>query len=152
MKHKNKIQNKSNLVIRGLASLGLLLSAYALYVEYRVQISPNFVALCDLGRASCSKVLTSSGGHLFGVPNASLGLLFYFGVFMYTILTKFPARHYLYFTATSLSVAMSCYLAFLLHSMGDLCILCIFTYIINFMLWLTSLTTLRSNKSSPRRD
>ncbi len=103
---------------RVLAVFGIILSAYAVYVEHRVSAQranplaiggedgeAPFVALCDLGGwASCSNVLTSPSSRLFGPPNAALGVLFYIAILLYPTFTFVPLREYLLFAA----VAFSC--------------------------------------------
>src|SRR6185312_9122816 len=94
---------------RLLALLGIVLSAYALYVEYKVSHQKShpsslttaggdeepFVALCDIGWGSCSDVLTSESSHLFGPPNALLGVLFYIAIFLYPSVHFVPFKQYL---------------------------------------------------------
>jgi hypothetical protein len=44
--------------IRVLAVVGVIVASYALYIEYRVSLDPNYVALCDLSpEARCSRVI-----------------------------------------------------------------------------------------------
>jgi uncharacterized membrane protein len=127
-----------SVIFRVLSVVGLLLSAYALYVEHKVtqqKLNPHtltsaggeeapFVALCDLGSwASCSDVLTSETSHLFGPPNALLGVLFYVAVFLYPSMTFVPCRAHLLLAAITFSCALTIYLGSVLYRMGDFCIL-----------------------------
>lgn len=101
--------------MRVLSVLGMILSAYAVYVEHKVseqRTNPQslsegeapFVALCDLGGwASCSDVLTSPSSRLFGPSNASLGVLFYAIIMLYPSVTFVPFREELLMAATAFS-------------------------------------------------
>jgi len=131
-----------------LALLGMLLSGYALYVEHKVssrkaalaagiadESSEEFVALCDLGSwASCSDVLTSEASHMFGPPNALLGFLFYCAILIYPTFTFIPFRETLFLAATAFSCLLTFYLGATLYKMGDFCVLCVSTYVINWAL------------------
>jgi vitamin-K-epoxide reductase (warfarin-sensitive) len=84
--------------------LGWILSAYAVYVEYKVQHKADdeedFVALCDIKalNASCSQVFALPVGRvlsyfglvpehsLFDLPNAALGMIHY----TYMLLVALP--------------------------------------------------------------
>jgi vitamin-K-epoxide reductase (warfarin-sensitive) len=58
---------RSTMVIRLLALAGLVLSAYALYVEHAKTSDQGYVAACDLNAwASCSRVFASPYGKGFG--------------------------------------------------------------------------------------
>ena len=101
--------------MRVLSVFGIVLSAYAVYVEHKVteqRTNPHslsegeapFVALCDLGGwASCSDVLTSPSSRLFGPSNASLGVLFYAIIMLYPSVTFVPFREELLMAATAFS-------------------------------------------------
>jgi len=144
------------LACRVLGVLGVVLSAYAVYVEHRVtsqRANPlagaggevPFVALCDLGGwASCSDVLTSPSSRLFGPPNAALGVLFYIAIILYPSFTFVPFREHLMFMAVAFSCALTLYLGRVLLQMGDFCILCVSTYVINWTLLLVALRELRA--------
>eukprot|EP00816_Leptocylindrus_hargravesii_P005709 CAMPEP_0196803010 /NCGR_PEP_ID=MMETSP1362-20130617/2478_1 /TAXON_ID=163516 /ORGANISM="Leptocylindrus danicus, Strain CCMP1856" /LENGTH=149 /DNA_ID=CAMNT_0042174431 /DNA_START=33 /DNA_END=479 /DNA_ORIENTATION=+ len=77
-----------------LATIGLILSLYALYVESKIHdedLEEDFVALCDIEAigASCSTVFAMPEGkllsyfglvpssHILDVPNAMLGTIYY---------------------------------------------------------------------------
>lgn len=141
------------IAIRIISLFGVILSAYALFVEHKVTAQKAraaklgvdaaagtddeapFVALCDLGSwASCSDVLTSPSSRLFGPPNAALGVLFYSAVFLYPSINFVPFREELLLLATAFSCSLSIYLATVLMKMGDFCILCVSTYVCNFSL------------------
>jgi len=63
----------------GLAVIGLLLSVYATGAYYRKESLPSVpLALCRAGEDVCRTILQTPYARLFGVPNAVLGLGFYF--------------------------------------------------------------------------
>ena len=141
------------------ACLGVVVSAYALYVE-SMHGTDGFVALCDISEhASCSKVLTSEFGHilsfsglvpsgsLFDVPNALLGLGFYGAVIL--LHPALPAVVLL--AAATFSVALSCYLAYILATvLHDFCAVCVCSYIINFVIFaIAARRAMRAPKPRP---
>lgn len=148
-------------IFRMLAVFGVILSAYALYVEHKVtqqKLNPQtltsaggdeapFVALCDLSWASCSDVLTSETSHLFGPPNAALGVLFYIAVLLYPSVTFVPYRAHLLLMAVAFSCALTVYLGSVLYRMGDFCILCVSTYVINWTLLVVALRELKAQSA-----
>lgn len=121
------------IAIRLIALAGIVLSAYAVYVEHKVSAQKAraaklgvdaaaadeeapFVALCDLGAwASCSDVLTSPSSRLFGPPNAVLGFIFYCAVFLYPSINFVPFREELLLLVTAFSCSLSVYLATVLY-------------------------------------
>lgn len=128
--------------------LGILVSAYALYVETRKHRDNTYKAACDLGEnMSCSRVLTSSYSKGFGVveillgkehflnmPNCILGIVFYSMQFVLGMLwfSWVPA---MLFMTSVVSCVGSAYLAFVLcFVLKDLCLVCMATYVINGML------------------
>ncbi|XP_053964746.1 vitamin K epoxide reductase complex subunit 1 [Anastrepha ludens] len=134
---------------RGCCLVGLLLSAYATYVELRAEKDADYVALCDLSpKVSCTAVFTSSYGRGFGLtkyvtswnpPNGLLGIAFYIILLLLT-----PPRHrllsllqlFLCFVSNLLSI----YLAYLLYFvLEDFCVVCVSIYVVNFVcLWESS--------------
>ncbi|XP_015249732.1 PREDICTED: vitamin K epoxide reductase complex subunit 1-like protein 1 [Cyprinodon variegatus] len=136
-----------------LVLLGLVLSVYALHVELSRERDPDYRAMCDLGESvSCSKVFTSRWGRGFGLvqlflandsilnqPNSVLGILFYtlqMGLGM--SLSKKAALALV--LSSWVSVAGSIYLASILaFVLGDFCMVCVSTYIINFALLYTNM-------------
>ncbi|XP_040032226.1 vitamin K epoxide reductase complex subunit 1 [Gasterosteus aculeatus] len=136
-----------------LCVLGLFLSAYALHVELSRERNPDYRAMCDLGESvSCSKVFTSRWGRGFGLvqffvakdsllnqPNSVLGLLFYtLQMGLGLSLSKKAAALLVLFSWVS--VAGSLYLASILaFVLGDFCMVCVSTYLVNFALLFTNL-------------
>mmetsp|Transcript_19651 Transcript_19651/g.27633 ORF Transcript_19651/g.27633 Transcript_19651/m.27633 type:complete len:206 (-) Transcript_19651:75-692(-) len=157
-------------------SLGILLSSYALYVEHRTShqseendsIETPFVALCDIESigASCSSVFALPEGrmlsyfsivphgHIFDVPNAALGFLYY--TFMlslehinYHYYHEIPCKLHRMIAALRLCVSLaamssSVFLASRLIVLEELCLLCWSTHIFNLLLLQTFVNRSRS--------
>ncbi|XP_035520987.1 vitamin K epoxide reductase complex subunit 1 [Morone saxatilis] len=141
-----------------LCVFGLFLSVYALHVELSRESNPDYRAMCDLGESvSCSKVFTSRWGRGFGLvqffvpkdsplnqPNSVLGIIFYTLQMGLGLSLSKKAAMFLVFSSW-VSVAGSLYLAFILaFVLGDFCMVCVSTYIVNFVLLFTNLTRRRA--------
>lgn len=141
-----------------LCVLGLLLSVYALHVELSKESNPDYRAMCDLGESvSCSKVFTSRWGRGFGLvqffvakdsplnqPNSVLGIIFYTLQLSLGLSLSKNAALFLVFSSW-VSVAGSLYLASILaFVLGDFCMVCVSTYVVNFALLFTNLKRRRA--------
>uniref|UniRef100_A0A668TNK0 vitamin-K-epoxide reductase (warfarin-sensitive) n=1 Tax=Oreochromis aureus TaxID=47969 RepID=A0A668TNK0_OREAU len=141
-----------------LCLFGLVLSIYALHVEVSRERNPDYRALCDLGESvSCSKVFTSRWGRGFGLvqyfvakdsplnqPNSVLGIIFYTLQMGLGLSVSKKAAAFLVFSSW-VSVAGSLYLASILaFVLGDFCMVCVSTYIVNFALLYTNLKRKRA--------
>ncbi|XP_063337413.1 vitamin K epoxide reductase complex subunit 1 [Pelmatolapia mariae] len=141
-----------------LCLFGLVLSVYALHVEVSRERNPDYRALCDLGESvSCSKVFTSRWGRGFGLvqyfvakdsplnqPNSVLGIIFYTLQMGLGLSVSKKAAAFLVFSSW-VSVAGSLYLASILaFVLGDFCMVCVSTYIVNFALLYTNLKRRRA--------
>jgi uncharacterized membrane protein len=96
-------------------------------------------------------VLSSPESHLFfDIPNALLGALFYSACFVYTlpVLTFIPHRRVLFLLATAFACGLSLYLASVLIRMGDFCVLCTATYVLNGILFAIALFEFSSSGMS----
>lgn len=113
------------------AILGILISAYAYYVEVMIKKVKNYIAFCDLSdRASCTKAFSSKYGKIGGISNSLLGIIFYIFILI-LIFTKVE----LVFYFAVLSFIGSIYLAYLsLIKLKNLCIICNLIYLINILL------------------
>lgn len=117
-----------------LASIGILLSVYALLVEHRAR-RPGYRALCDLHEhVSCSRAFTSEYAHLAGLPNGVYGIAFYIGVIATALL-----RPELLILLTVPALAATILLAALLVKIRNACVVCITTYTLNVVLFVISL-------------
>uniref|UniRef100_A0A7N8XVG7 vitamin-K-epoxide reductase (warfarin-sensitive) n=1 Tax=Mastacembelus armatus TaxID=205130 RepID=A0A7N8XVG7_9TELE len=136
-----------------LCAFGLVLSVYALHVEVSRERNPDYRAMCDLGESvSCSKVFTSRWGRGFGLvqvfvakdsplnqPNSVLGIIFYTLQMGLGLLLSKRAAMFLV-VSSWVSVVGSIYLAsILVFVLGDFCMVCVSTYIVNFALLFTNL-------------
>ncbi|KAF6734802.1 Vitamin K epoxide reductase complex subunit 1-like protein 1 [Oryzias melastigma] len=141
-----------------LCFFGLVLSVYALHVELSRERDPEYRAMCDLGESvSCSKVFTSRWGRGFGLvqyfvgtdsplnqPNSILGIIFYtLQLGLGLSLSKKAALALV--LSSWVSLAGSVYLASILaFVLGDFCMVCVSTYVINFALFYTNLKRRRA--------
>jgi len=130
------------------ATLGVILSAYALYVEHKISHKQpeddEFSALCDIESigASCSsafslpegKMMSYFGivpeGHLLDIPNAFLGVLYY--TYWLALRPMFPVP--LTTAISTLAMMSSVFLAYKLLVLQELCLLCLSTHLINLRL------------------
>lgn len=136
-----------------LCIVGVILSVYALHVELSKERNPEYTAMCDLADSvSCSKVFTSRWGRGFGLvqlflpidsvlnqPNSVLGIIFY--TLQLGLGQLVSTRAALLLVMSSwMSVAGSVYLAtILVVVLGDFCVVCVSTYVVNFALLYTNL-------------
>ena len=126
-------------MIKKIASFGLLLSIYALYVEHQLadQNSLDYQPACDIKflGASCSNVFSSESNHLFyDIPNGVLGIFYYLFLILYMV--KIKKMHNsmfdtLFYTAILASTITSIYLIHTLFKLGDFCIICTLLHICN---------------------
>lgn len=131
-----------------LALIGVILSVYSLYVEFQAAHDRSYKALCDINEhVSCSKVFLSKYGRGFGLvekifgpdsvlnlPNPIFGIVFY-GSVMVLCLFRFSLKVSGLLTLMSAaSCIMSIYLAYILYFMKDICVVCVSTYVVNFLL------------------
>jgi vitamin-K-epoxide reductase (warfarin-sensitive) len=156
-----------NVAIRIFGLLGVLTCLYAIYVEYQKKASPDFVAFCDISeKISCSKVLTSEDAHflarllhgskstLLYQSNSVYGSLYYVATILYTLypFTSIPFKEWMFFGASLLSIAISFYLAYALFILGDICLVCLTTYVINGALFWLSWRELRDPKDGTPKE
>ncbi|XP_026888466.2 vitamin K epoxide reductase complex subunit 1 [Electrophorus electricus] len=149
-----------------LCCLGFVLSVYALHVELSRENNPEYRAMCDLAESvSCSKVFTSRWGRGFGLvqlfvgkdsalnqPNSLLGIIFY--------ILQLGLGQIASSKAALLLVMMSCFsvvgsvylAAILVLVLGDFCVVCVSTYIINFALLYTNLKRRTGLKGTLKKE
>eukprot|EP00092_Neocalanus_flemingeri_P005472 GFUD01005902.1.p1 GENE.GFUD01005902.1~~GFUD01005902.1.p1 ORF type:complete len:187 (-),score=36.61 GFUD01005902.1:207-767(-) len=141
-----------------LSITGLLLSLYALHVETQASKDPDYVALCDISQSmSCSKVFSSPYGRGFGLvglllgethptnqPNSVYGIIFYSTMMLAAFMTN-KVVSTIQFYLSLVSVAGSLYLAYILYFiLQEMCPVCVSTYVVNILLFITSWCKKRS--------
>lgn len=143
--------NKVDRICKLLIYVGIIISSYALYLELKHENDPSYKALCDINKLiSCTSILTSNFGKGFGVLPHSLayrnpvfGLIFYISLFF---LLQLPPRKFtcqLLIISTSIANLLTFYLAFILYLMGTICLVCVSSYIVNFLLFIYSIMRYR---------
>ncbi|XP_063791236.1 vitamin K epoxide reductase complex subunit 1-like protein 1 [Pseudophryne corroboree] len=146
-------------------ALGIALSVYAYHVETSRESDAAYIALCDINPSiSCSKVFTSRWGRGFGLvenvlgaqsllnqPNSVFGVLFY-GLQIALGFAGSVAAAVTLLGTSLLSIAGSLYLAYILfYVLEDFCVICITTYILNFILLLLNVRRLRRLTTQTRK-
>ena len=79
---------------------------------------------------SCTKAFGSDFGHILYVPNSALGCLYY----PVTLLLLHQRYFGLLFLATLVSCIGSLFLAYVLVSMENFCIVCVTIYVVNILM------------------
>ncbi|MDO8628748.1 MAG: vitamin K epoxide reductase family protein [Nanoarchaeota archaeon] len=119
-----------------LSILGLFLSCYALYVEWKTKTTRHYKPLCNFGpHFSCTKAFTSPYAKLLGLPNAFYGMLFYVLMTLLAVYSLLPFMFYLSIIACIGSLGLA-YLSY--YKLKNFCIVCTSTYIINILLLIIS--------------
>lgn len=132
-------------------ALGVLLSAYAFYVEQKAEaakrVGSHYKALCDFGMFSCTKVFSSEFGHIsqfLGLPsvsNALVGIVFYLAQLLIEPYTK------LLLVSSGASCLASVGLFYVLTVvLKDFCVVCFSIYVVNFTTFFTALSRYRRSK------
>ena len=117
-----------------LAILGFCISLYAYSVENNIKRNPDYKPACDLSNlVSCSAPAKSKYSNLFYFSNAIVGMLFYSCI---ALAAYFNSGLVLLVLAIGGSIA-SLFLAYILFfKIRALCLLCVSTYIINFLIFI----------------
>ncbi|GFO26544.1 vitamin K epoxide reductase complex subunit 1-like protein 1 [Plakobranchus ocellatus] len=145
-----------------LCFLGMCISVFAMYIEIMKEKNSNYVAFCDINSyVTCSRALTSRYSKGFGLvekifsktsllnqPNTVYGMAFY--TFMATLaISSSSSSAVVQFVASVLSNVGSVYLGYILFFiLEDLCMVCLSTYVVNFLLLVASVVKLRRTASS----
>ncbi len=91
----------------------------------------------------CSSIQYSEYSTLLGIPVAAFGLLFFVFILFFVLIADYAAeRYYLYFLAialplSALSILIDIFLFIILIKLRYFCTLCIMTYFINILLFIT---------------
>ncbi len=119
-----------------LSLIGLSLSVYSIYVEYKLSKSKKYKALCDFGKkASCTRAFSSKFGKIFGISNSFLGFMFYIMIFSLSFYNQINYIFYL----SALSLPLTIYLLYSLYfKLKDFCLVCTAIYIVNFLILIFS--------------
>ena len=124
------------IIIRTLALVGFLLSAYASYIERKRNQFHDYKAVCDINdKMSCTRAFTSEFGKMFGVSNSIWGMGFYLTVL---VLNMFSLTNIIFYISIA-SVIGTIYLAYLLYfKVKSFCLICNAIYITNILLLIFS--------------
>jgi uncharacterized membrane protein/protein-disulfide isomerase len=128
----------------GLTLLGLVASAAATWVHYRLLLHPGYVSVCDVSATvSCTEAYLSPYGSLVGVPVALLGLLWFVLVLALLVAPRWlvapeTVPTYL-FALSTIGLAVVLYLAYgSFVVLKTVCPLCVPTYVAVVGLFLIS--------------
>lgn len=131
-------------------AVGILLSLYACHLEREKGRDLHYQALCDVSeRVRCSAAIASRWGRGFGLlgsifgkdsainqPNSVFGLVFYI-LQMLLGMTASAVAALILMTSSIVSVIGSLYLAYILYFvLKEFCIICVTTYLLNFILFI----------------
>lgn len=123
-----------------LSLLGFLISLYFTLVYHKLMPSDSrFIPkFCRLDQSSCESILNTRDAHVFGVPNFYLGLVFYAGIILASILPELMQKAYIALAAASgLSVAMGLFLSYsLTFRLKTRCLLCFTSHILNLLIFI----------------
>jgi uncharacterized membrane protein/protein-disulfide isomerase len=128
----------------GLTVLGLVASAVAAWVHYRLLLHPGYTSFCDVSATvSCTEAYLSPYGSLAGVPVALLGLLWFVLVLALLVAPRWlvapdTVPTYL-FALSTIGLAVVLYLAYgSFFILKTVCPLCVPTYVAVVGLFLIS--------------
>jgi len=128
----NKEQNKMITSIFIIAAIGLCITLYAAFIEYRLYKNPSYKPVCDLSdRVSCSKTFLSPYSKILKVSNTILGDLFYSGMMF---LAWFEYTTLAWYGALSGAFASVFFAYILFFKVRTICLLCISIYLVNIAL------------------
>ena len=115
-----------------IAGVGILLSAYTLYIEYKISKNSHYKAACDLSnKMSCSRTFHSSYGKTIGISNGWWGLLFYAVIAGLVFYGQMDLVLY----AMIFGVLYSARLAYILYfRLKNFCLVCNGIYLVNILL------------------
>ena len=118
--------------IQILAILGLILSAYSLYVEKKLAAQEDYSPVCDINKKiSCSAAFESKYSRTLGINNSILGIGFYSTIFI--LYLTFYAPWILYLAAFGMLTTI--YLAYISYfKLKNFCLVCTSIYLVNSLL------------------
>lgn len=146
-----------NVILFLLCGLGVGASYYAFFVENAVEHNEKYQAMCDISEeVSCTKVFATKYARGFGVvgkylgekhilnqPNSVYGMIFYVTLALFSLINlSFIVNIQLLLTLAS--NGLSIYLGYLLlYVIKSICVVCVATYLINFLLLVFTVIKLR---------
>ncbi len=115
-----------------LCLIGIAVSLYSYYVEFRLKKVQNYRPFCDISNsASCSKPFKSGYSHLFYIPNSIMGILFYIVIIGFAHLNYLEMVLRLAILGALVTIILGYILFFKIRSF---CLLCVSIYMINILI------------------
>ena len=130
------MRDRVNLWLLGLALVGLVAAASSTYVHLQMITDPAYTSFCDINATvSCTQVYQSRYGTVYGVPVAFGGVVWFIGVLLLSVASRFASSattlriggYLLVWSTVGLSVAM--YMAYAsFFVLQTICVLCLIVY------------------------
>ncbi len=120
------------IVITLLSFAGLIISAYAYFIEQKLKKDVQYKPVCDLSEGmSCTKPIMSKYAKLFGISNALLGIIFYALLLLFAFL---GFKNLLFFASIVAVIGSIVFASILYFKIKTFCLLCSSIYVINILL------------------
>ena len=109
------MHDRLNMWLIGLALVGLVAAASSTYVHLQMITDPAYTSFCDINATvSCTQVYQSRYGTVYGVPVAFGGVVWFVGVILLSVASRFVSSattlriggYLLVWSTIGLSVAM----------------------------------------------
>ena len=130
------MHDRLNMWLIGLALVGLVAAASSTYVHLQMITDPAYTSFCDINATvSCTQVYQSRYGTVYGVPVAFGGVVWFVGVILLSVASRFSLSattlriggYLLAWSTVGLSVAM--YMAYAsFFVLQTICVLCLIVY------------------------
>jgi vitamin-K-epoxide reductase (warfarin-sensitive) len=126
-----------NIVVLILAAVGIVVCAYAYFVEQKVKNDATYKAACDINsKISCSKAFNSKYSNVIGISNTLIGMFFYGSILIMALL----GFNWLVYCASIAGAIATVVFAYLLYfKVRSFCLVCTTIYIINFSLLIAAM-------------
>ncbi len=123
-----------------IAAIGLCLSLYGFFVDYKLNENPTYKPVCDLSdRVSCSKTFLSPYSKMLTISNTIVGILFYSGIML---LAWLEYTTLIWYGALAAAFASVLFAYILFFKVQTICLLCISIYLVNIALVYAAYTML----------
>ena len=140
---------KRSIVILSLCVLGLFLSSALTYIHVMVHTDPSFSSVCAMGeRLNCETVAASGWSVFMGIPVSVFGIVFYLILGLAALYSLMEQRAVIpgigmiiSFLGSIVSVGLFTLSSVVIHAF---CLLCTATYVVNIVLFIVSLRTVKS--------